>query len=73
MILRELKLHLRREPFEPFRIRLDGNVYYDIAYPGGFSLLNRDTFCFYAMRDGHWAAFPLERIVSLESLITGEF
>lgn len=70
MLLRDLRELLVKDPFDPFRIRLINGDFHDVADPVAFYIYRDGNRCFHASQDGHWALFTIDRIVSLESLMT---
>ncbi len=72
-MLDELRELLSKTVYEPFRIRLISGDHYDIADASLFVIYADGSHCFYASTDGHWVIFAADRIVSLESLLAGEF
>ena len=69
-MLQDLLEQLRKEPFDPFRITLTNGTHYDVYDPELVVLLNDNRKCFLTPSDGHWYLFRVNRIVSLESLLT---
>ena len=61
---------LRRDPFQPFRIKLINGDGHDIANPAIVAVLEKGLYI--ASLDGHWAQFRYNQITSLESLVQYE-
>ena len=70
MIERELRALLRRQPFEPFRIKLVNGDGHDVSDADLVALLEEGIYVLSA--GGHWAQFPFDRVASFESLV-GDF
>jgi hypothetical protein len=68
MIQRELQDLVRREPFEPFRIKLVNGDAHDVHFADLVALLKRGVQV--ASEHGHWAIFPYGSIASLESVVS---
>ncbi len=58
---------LRRDPFEPFRIRLTSGDSYEIRDPNAVALGKNRAFVAFSDAD-RWAAFPYLHIAAVESL-----
>jgi hypothetical protein len=67
MIEREVRTLLRRDPFEPFRIRLVNGEFYDVNDPELVATM--DDGIYLVLQGGHWSQFPYDRVANLESLI----
>ncbi len=67
MIEREISNLLRREPFQPFRVKLVNGDAHDVGDPGLVAFLEEGLYVLSA--GGYWAEFPFDRIASLESLV----
>ena len=67
MIKCDLQELTRREPFEPFRIKLLNGVWHDVFYPQNVAVLRRTVHM--VPPDQNWVIFPLNKIASIESLI----
>jgi len=64
---RDLLDLLRKDPFEPFRVRLVNGDAHDVSYPQNVVLTKR-LFNIHSP-DQHWVFFPLDKIASVESLL----
>jgi hypothetical protein len=63
----EIRELLRRDPFEPFRIKLTSGDGYDIRDPDSVALGKNRVFVAFTDKYG-WTAFPYLHIAALESL-----
>ncbi len=66
----EIRELLRRDPFEPFRIRLTSGDHYDIADPNSVALGQRRLFIAFTDAD-RWAACAYLHVAAVESLGNG--
>jgi hypothetical protein len=63
----DIRVLLRREPFEPFRIRLTSGDSYEIRDPNSVTLGKNRVFVAFPDADG-WAAFAYLHSAIVESL-----
>ena len=68
MIRAEIKLLILRKPFEPFRICLVHGVCHNVVSPDEIAVLTTTVQLFPA--DQTWMICPLDKIASVESLLT---
>jgi hypothetical protein len=67
MFLDELQDLIDKEPFEPFRIRLDNGDIHNVFNPQNLAL-QRST-VWIAFPDGNWVMFPIGKICSCECVM----
>jgi hypothetical protein len=67
----DLKDVLRKKLFEPFRIKLVNGDHHDVFDPQTVAVQSKTVTIM--TREQHWIHFPINKIVSLESLIADFF
>jgi hypothetical protein len=68
VIRRQLQELVQAEPFEPFRLKLVNGDFFDVCKPLGVAVQTKTVLL--ALGDQNWVVFPLDKLNSIESLIS---
>ena len=69
---KEIVEHLKRRPFEPFRIRMNNGERYDIRHPENAHVLLPDSLYIFAPFQGEPGTDELVTIASIQNICTIE-